>query len=1376
MTKRIGTCGILLLCGGFAWGVVSDFDQDWSFAWQGQDPVPVSLPHAPNALEAFRSHASDAGETGITRGTCVYRKVFTLPEVGEKVFLEFETVRQAIYLKVNDRFVGYYEAGIVPVGFDITDFLVVGSNVVEVTIDNTSARGMKTYLAETIPGHEPGDQSGVHYQWNTADFNPVQGGLTGHVRLHVKPKAYLTLPLYNNLKTVGTSVSAADFDFAAGAATITVRAEVRNEASADGRAFCRVTVVDPETGGTVATFNSELAVLPAVAAAHFLTAVEDDVYDESGAVPTHVAANGCTTLEASARVSGLAFWSPEQPKLYEVKVELVDASRTGGTVLDDLTIRTGFRAVGYDPERGVLLNGKPVWLRGYAQRATDEWAVIGVAPDWLQEADAKMIRDSGANFVRWMHVAPKPAPVRACDRYGIVCVAPAGDKEADCTGRSWSQRTEAMRDAMIYFRNSPSVVFWEAGNNAISAEHMREMRQLKETVDPSGGRLMGCRSLQTAEAVAEAEWVGTMLDRHGEKALAAMRELGVFKPILELEYAREESPRRWVSESFAKVSPTGEAEEGSDVYNLSQQDFIWSNLAPTGGYCEFYGNRVGGLHQPIYAGCAILCWSDSNQHGRNTFSENCRVSGRVDPVRLPKASYDAMSAVFSAAPKVKVFRGKSIYAVASATCARIDLLVDGVVRGRLSEPQRIFHYDFGFVSASENATLTAIAYGRNGAELARDTLGPVGAGVRLTLEPHVQRGGWQADGADIAYVDVRLVDGKGRTVVSATNRVTFALQGEATFLGGYNSGVFGEESPVGQDWVNLECGVNRVFLKAGRKTGTVSLTAEGTDLPGGSQSVDLALVAAAHTDMLAPMPTFPEATAAEVVHDLDSESDRPAATLVWHDEDGDGYWRNGGNWMTNGIPCYFCPHDRDEVVFPANGSGKGACIVNLEGAEVTVSNVVLSANVILKEGRLVSCAISGSGTLTLGEGAELGDAPTGTTVEVPLVVTGLSSRPNQLAIRAESMKVTGPLCGAGHLVVSVADKLNSKGVIFSGDNSDFCGTLDVWANNIDRNDTVLSGNLSASSNAVWIVDNSDKGTFVTVGNRTHAFGSLSGSVSMFSQSTSRRVVFEIGHLGLDDELGGNFFANYPELVADRGHTIRKVGAGRLAFSGNHVDAYEAVGGELEILNEEGLEWIAPRTQKSYFASAIRFLGGTVRLGPSVTTDISPILSGDGSPAVFDDGGVDRLWAAPLPSTVGDFVKRGVGRLTLASAPKNAGDMALEAGGLSLPFGTTLRTLTIGKGTTLALEAGRVSADRVIVKGAFTLEIDRLPGDGCVLPLTNGIAQKSALTLKVGGEEVEGLILVEREDGLYLEPADEKRSGFILMIGGMGPEPLTYPKG
>ena len=222
------------------------------------------------------------------------------------------------------------------------------------------------------------------------------------------------------------ALTPADFDFEKGAATICVKAEVRNESGAQVKAKLVVKAREAGTTGTIGTdgtagTKSPVAAVPPSPSKIFLTAVESDVYEASPA-PTRVASPDTTILSTEIRASGLVFWSPDTPHLYDVVVSLVDEK---GDVLDSETIRTGFREVKYDAKSGGLkINGKNTWLTGYAQRATDEWAAIGVAPDWLQDYDAALIRKSNANFVRWMHVAPKPAPVRAFDKFGIVNVAP----------------------------------------------------------------------------------------------------------------------------------------------------------------------------------------------------------------------------------------------------------------------------------------------------------------------------------------------------------------------------------------------------------------------------------------------------------------------------------------------------------------------------------------------------------------------------------------------------------------------------------------------------------------------------------------------------------------------------------------------------------------------------------------------------------------------------------------------------------------------------------------------------------------------------------------------------------------------------------------
>ena len=577
--------------------------------------------------------------------------------------------------------------------------------------------------------------------------------------------------------------------------------------------------------------------------------------------------NVSAAFQVGAKVSGLTFWSPATPHLYDVVLTLKDAS---GNVLDTQTVRTGFRHVAYDAAKGgLLLNGKPSFFPGYAQRSTDEWPAIGVAPDWLQDFDASLIRESGASFVRWMHVTPKPAPVRSFDKYGVVCVCPAGDKETDAKGRAWAQRMEAMRAAIVYFRNSPSVFFWEAGNNAVTPEHMKEMRLLKQALDPDGYRFMGCRTISSPAQVAEAEYVGTMIHRHDVNAFASMREQNRCLPMMETEFCREESSRRTIDrftppdfDFVCKWLRGGAKQAGYDCYDLTQEDFIRSNADSQDGYSYFYGNRASGHCGKFYTCWAMLCWTDSNQHCRQSGSENCRSSGRVDAVRIPKADFYALQVFQSATPRAKIlghwnypplgpetynyhdraFNGKymaytdkvlkrdplqkTVYVVGSVQCASIELVVNGTSAGVNKTPKDLFVYEFPGIDVTKPGAVEAIARDEKGNVIARDRIETVGPAAKLALAVTTGPEGLRADGADVAFVDVSLVDAQGRVLPYATGRVEFTLTGPGTFLGGYNSGTFDETSVIHKPFCNLECGRCRVFIRAGRTAGKLTLSAK----------------------------------------------------------------------------------------------------------------------------------------------------------------------------------------------------------------------------------------------------------------------------------------------------------------------------------------------------------------------------------------------------------------------------------------------------------------------------------------------------------------------------------------------------------------------
>ncbi len=884
----------------------------------------VVLPHTFNGSDLFSVPIEDGG-SGQRRACAFYRNALTLPPErrGRHVLISFEGVRQTCYVYINGRLAGYHESGVGPFAFDLTPCLREdGKNVVAVATDNTSTRNIPFCIAETPnkPGVAPGsylqsqdervpaDREGVGYSWNCNDFNPTIGGLSQPVRIHFKPDVHLTLPMYANLQTHGSYVYADSFDIAGRTARVHVDAEIRSLADrpVTARVHARIRTAD---GREIAAFSSDETVIPAAAAPWRmpLTLVPEDAYrwdeatrhyvpeEEDRVAPTRADAAGTSVIRLSSTVTGLDFWEPAHPALYRVEITL----ETDGAEADREVIETGFRQIGYDRDRGLLINGHPLWLRGYAQRAANEWAESGIVPEWLHDRDMQWIRESGANHIRWMHVAACPADLRACDRQGVICTQPAGDKERETFGRQWDQRVELMRDTLIACRNHPSIVFWEAGNNVISTAHMREMRLLKQALDPHGGRYMGCRTINTEDTLAESEYVGTMLNRHAARFLA---EHG---PVTETEYSREEAPRR-VWDDYTPpdfdyrnryLGKGGRKQKGLDFYDLTSEDLALANAR---GYSEFFFDRIGGASgKNLYSACAALCWTDSAQHGRQSFSENGRMSGRVDAIRVKKQSFDVFRVMHSAAPALRLLghwnyppaseasyrawkkrfngvyweeteepeyrdpRRKTVYCVGSYAVQSVILYVNGREAGRSDRPESGFIFAFPAIDVTESGAIEAVGYDFSGAEACRDRIETAGPPAALRLTPHTAGGGWRADGNDLCYVDIAVTDARGRVCPLADMRLDLALQGPAALLGGYNSGRFNgngrQDSVIRQPFVYAECGLNRVLLQSSTEAGETVLTVTGPGLPPASVRLetvpaDIAPLSAAVPAVLYPDP------------------------------------------------------------------------------------------------------------------------------------------------------------------------------------------------------------------------------------------------------------------------------------------------------------------------------------------------------------------------------------------------------------------------------------------------------------------------------------------------------------------------------------------
>jgi len=541
-------------------------------------------------------------------------------------------------------------------------------------------------------------------------------------------------------------------------------------------------------------------------------------------------------FNASGKLANAHFWDVNDPYLYDVySILTVD-----GKVVDVNKIHTGFRKAEFKGgvgKGGVWINDKFVYLKGYAQRTTNEWAGLGQAyPDWMHDYTAQQVRISNGNYIRWMHIAPQAADVRSCDRYGIIQVAPAGDKEKDVEGRQWEQRLEVMRNTLIYYRNSPSILCWEAGNNGISAQHMKEMLELKRRWDPNGMRAIGCRTLNDSAATPYAEYFGVMIaqdenkdNRKGYKDLfrAYSDERRDLAPVIEAEDFREEGARRfWDAYSAPHF---GFHKKPEDTHDFNSETFA---LAAIKRYYDYSSNIISNTdpaHSKFSGYCSII-FTESNSHGRQYGSEVCRVSGKMDAVRIPKSIFFTHRVMQNEQPDIHIIGHwnysdsitKNMYVVSN--CEEVEFFVNGKSRGK-AKPENGFQFTFPNIHF-EPGVIKAVGYNK-GKAVATMEIKTVGAPDKLKLTVINGPQGLQADGSDVALIDFEVVDANGNRCPLDESRVDFEVSGPCVWRGGYNGGVPGSTN---NKYLKTECGINRVAIRSTLTPGIITITAKRVGL------------------------------------------------------------------------------------------------------------------------------------------------------------------------------------------------------------------------------------------------------------------------------------------------------------------------------------------------------------------------------------------------------------------------------------------------------------------------------------------------------------------------------------------------------------------
>lgn len=754
-----------------------NFNADWKFIkedvkgaeepdFDDSDWETVSTPHSFNDVDTFDNFMEGGhnGERSMYTGKTWYRKHFKIDEKykDKKVFIEFEAARQTADVYINGtKLEEKNENGFIPFGYDLTPYLHTGDkeNVLAVMVDNTfpyKADGTDDVLS-----------------WHDSHWHPTHGGLYRNVYLHVTDKLHVTLPLYSFLETQGTYVYASNITKET--ADVTVEAEVFNEYDTPKPVEYIVEIEDRE-GNVVLSMNDNKEI----------AAGEKYIFSKTG------------TLEDPHR------WSPEYPYLYKAITKL----QVAGKVVDVYETPLGIRTSQFTNDQGFFINGRHVKLQGWGQRPTNEWAGLASAyPDWMHDFTIKMMKDAGANFIRWGHSAGAPVAIESADKYGMITLQPGVDGEGSTVGGVYSDvayeiRADAFRDMIIYFRNNPSILMWELGNQSVPEEEARTLKEQAETWDPHGERVLASRRSDSTMG----KFIDVSIGTEGSWELK-----GSGKPVVEGEYNREEAARRVWDRSTPGYEDYTTA-PGS-TYNLTTEEFA-KNQA----------KQYAKIDDPAHSGGANWIFSDSTSHGR-VYSEVARVSGEVDAVRLPKEAYFTTKAIFRDDPQVHIIGHwnypedtvKDMYVMSNAE--KVELLVNGESKGFGTKSD---NYLFTFEDIQwEEGVIKALAYDDDDQVVATQEKKTTGEPAAVKLTPITGPEGLKADGSDVLLIDAEVVDEEGNRVPTYEGRIDFTMSGPGIWRGGYNSG---KEHSTNNEYLDIEAGINRVAVRSTLHPGTIEVT------------------------------------------------------------------------------------------------------------------------------------------------------------------------------------------------------------------------------------------------------------------------------------------------------------------------------------------------------------------------------------------------------------------------------------------------------------------------------------------------------------------------------------------------------------------------
>lgn len=518
-------------------------------------------------------------------------------------------------------------------------------------------------------------------------------------------------------------------------------------------------------------------------------------------------------VEQTFIVEDPQLWSPESPSLYVARTTL----KRGEEVLDVYDTRFGIRTIEFIPEKGFYLNGKPYKFQGVCNH--HDLGPLGAAINVAGlRHQLTMLKDMGCNAIRTTHNMPDPNLVKLCDEMGFLMMVEPFDEwdvakctngyhrwfnaESDIKGMTWAERD--MLSMLHQWRNNPSVAMWSVGNEVPtqkSADGYKVVYFLQDIChreDPT--RL--CTSGINYTSYARNNGFADALDIPGLN----YHTDGYFK-------MKAATHGNYVigSETASTVSSRGVYSldtslkfhliDDNQCSSYDVEACAWSNIPdPDFALCEDYPWMLG---QFVWTGFDYL--GEPSPYDTDAWPNHSSMFGIIDLASIPKDRYylyrsqwNKTDHTLHVLPHWNWKEGQNVPVYVYTDYPAAELFVNGVSQGRLTklvpdQPTdgnrkdreimkrfRLMWEDVKYVPGE----IRVVAYDANGFPKMEKTVKTAGKPHHIELSTY--RTDLAADGKDLAYVTVRIVDRDGNLCPLDARLMNFSVKGEGVYRAAAN--------------------------------------------------------------------------------------------------------------------------------------------------------------------------------------------------------------------------------------------------------------------------------------------------------------------------------------------------------------------------------------------------------------------------------------------------------------------------------------------------------------------------------------------------------------------------------------------------------------